>query len=84
MYGPTAVTILLKYSLDDIFKVDLLGPLINLTMTRLSDVDRNGDDLDDVSIINLLCNLLRKYLYCQRNHGNQKKVFWRHFVITSL
>ncbi|XP_065909169.1 unhealthy ribosome biogenesis protein 2 homolog isoform X2 [Dysidea avara] len=48
--------------------VDLLEPLISLVMISL-----NGDD--DTSLINLLYDLLGKYLNCQRNHGNQKKVF---------
>jgi len=47
----------------------LLGPLISLVIIRLKD-----HDIDDSSSIKLLSDLLRKYLYCQRNHGNQKKV----------
>ena len=52
---------------SNVIKVDLLEPLISLVMISL-----NGDD--DTSLINLLYDLLGKYLNCQRNHGNQKKV----------
>ena len=49
-------------------KIELLGPLIKCCINKIS-----GDHIE-APFVNLLLNLLKKYLNCQCNHGNQKKV----------
>lgn len=49
--------------------IELLGPLIKFSINRI-DVDHIHTPL-----VSLLLSLFKKFLYCQCNHGNQKKVF---------
>ena len=49
-------------------KIELVGPLIKCGMHRIS------DNHIDAPLMNLLLNLLKKFLNCHCNHGNQKKV----------
>ena len=62
----TVFTIMIITGLS--FKVELLGPLIKCSI-RTVDNDKIHSPL-----LNMLLSLLKKFLYCQCNQGNQKKV----------